>query len=314
MSKSAAVCIAIVWCLVVSGPTASVADTVTIPTGSDTSVWSHAPNNNWGVTQVSPVGRNVGKSATFRSLLHFNLSTVPANALINSATLRLFIDQATADPPNLALTAQRLQQSFVEGNNSTGVTWNTQPAVFASPTDTATMDILVGGWFAMDLQALVETARASASPNDLWLRLAATDENPASGTAYFGYRTKEHGSGTQRAELVIDYTLAPADSATIDLVVIAPTAGSIAYNGSGGPLVGSNVAVDVVVGLDTPLQTGQTRTCFACVLSFATGNLTATDATSWSFGAGGSVTLTGGIDLDNNGSLGSGDIPLGTSS
>lgn len=193
--------------LLLWGVTVSQATTVTIQTDSDTTVWSNGVNNNFGTWQSGGVGRNLAKTARYRSLLHYDLATLPSNAIISTATLRLFIEQPTSDPLNLGLTAWRLQSSFVEGNGSTGVTWNTQPDVVASPTNTGTMNTSAAAWFEMNLQALTVEARGSAAPNDLYLRIAATDENPASGTAYFTFRTKEHGTGTQRAELVIDYVL-----------------------------------------------------------------------------------------------------------
>jgi RHS repeat-associated protein len=193
--------------LLLWGASISQATTVAIPTDSDTVVWSTYPNNNLGVWQASAVGRQVAKAARLRSLLHFNLSTLPSEAIITAATLRLLIDQPSSNGLGLEIVAARLQSGFVEGNNSTGVTWNTQPDVIASPTNTATMNTDLGDWFEMDVQAVTSAARASATPNDLWLRMAAIDEDLASGTAHFGFRTKEHGTGADRAELVIDYTL-----------------------------------------------------------------------------------------------------------
>jgi hypothetical protein len=81
----------------------------------------------------------------------------------------------------------------------------------------------------------------------------------------------------------------------------SPSVGSINYSTLGGPLVGTGIKPDNVAGLGTPLNDGASRNCIGCSLSFTTGNLTSTNATSWFFGGGGSVTLTGGVDLDNDG-------------
>jgi hypothetical protein len=68
------------------------AATATLGVQNDTWVWSTLPNNNMGNDTVISVGRRIGKAseATIkRGLLHFDLSTLPSNAAITSATLRL---------------------------------------------------------------------------------------------------------------------------------------------------------------------------------------------------------------------------------
>lgn len=98
----------------------------------------------------------------------------------------------------------------------------------------------------------------------------------------------------------------------IDLGLIAPTAGTLSYDGVGGPLFGMNLDVDRIVGMNTPLRDGQQRNCIGCVLTLMTGPFAGSDATNWFFAPGGSILLTGGIDLDNNGGLNAGDIPAGS--
>lgn len=256
------------------------ATTVTFQTDKDTSVWSNVPNNNAGVSQVSVVGRHLAKNARYRGLLHYDLSTLPADAIISAATLRLFVDQVSADPLGLALTVWRLQASFVEGNNSSGVTWNTQPDIIASPTNTATMNTSAGDWFTMDLQALTAAARQSGAPNDLWLRVAATDETPASGTKYCSYRTKEHGSGSERAELVIDYvlptatpTFTPVPSPTFtptDTPTRTPT-----FTPTATP---TNTATPTPTPTPTPIEVGPSNELTAPALDPLIGTSIAADA------------------------------------
>ncbi len=89
----------------------------------------------------------------------------------------------------------------------------------------------------------------------------------------------------------------PAQAVEIDFNVAVPTAGTISYGGGPSPLVGSGISVDTVVGLDTPLNDGTVRTCASCTLDFTTGGSTGSDATHWFFSPGGSITITGGLDL-----------------
>lgn len=87
----------------------------------------------------------------------------------------------------------------------------------------------------------------------------------------------------------------------IDFGVVAPTTGTISYAGTGvpgdAPLVGSMIEVDNVVGLLTPANNFVLRTCFSCTLDFTTGDFVSTSGGSWFFAPGGTITVTGGLDL-----------------
>ena len=99
----------------------------------------------------------------------------------------------------------------------------------------------------------------------------------------------------------------------LDFNLSAPTSGTISYDGTGGGLIGSNIEVDNVVGLFTPANSGITSLCISCALNFTSGTLSNSGGANannngwWSFGSGGSITITGGIQLQ-----GSPDIPLGS--
>jgi hypothetical protein len=93
----------------------------------------------------------------------------------------------------------------------------------------------------------------------------------------------------------------------IDYGMVSPTAGTISYAGGSAPLVGSGIQVDNVVGLATPANNFVTRNCLNCFLSFTTGNLLQADATGWKFGGGGSITISGTVDLNNNNVADAGD-------
>jgi hypothetical protein len=90
-------------------------------------------------------------------------------------------------------------------------------------------------------------------------------------------------------------TAAFADS--LDFNVAGPASGSISYNGTGGPLVGTGISVNTVTGVSTAANSGTPFTISGGTLGWTTGGLSGTTATSWSFGggAGTSLTLTGGI-------------------
>lgn len=95
----------------------------------------------------------------------------------------------------------------------------------------------------------------------------------------------------------------------LDFGVIAPTPGSIAYTTPGGALVGAGIQVDNIVGVGSSNNSGVSVTYVGCVLSFATGSFLGSSSDRWELNPGGAVTITGGVDFGNNGSI---DIPLGT--
>jgi hypothetical protein len=108
--------------------------------------------------------------------------------------------------------------------------------------------------------------------------------------------------------------VAPATMAVeLDFNISAPTSGTITYGGGDGALIGSNIEVDTVVGLATPTNTNVTALCLSCALNFNTGVLSKAGGANqnnngwWSFGSGGTITITGGVQLQ-----GGTDIALGS--
>lgn len=80
-----------------------------------------------------------------------------------------------------------------------------------------------------------------------------------------------------------------------------PATAKISYAGGALPLIGVDISVDTVIGIATPLNSGVILTLspppFHGTLSFMTGGLTGSTATTWDFGPGGSILVTGGIPV-----------------
>lgn len=98
----------------------------------------------------------------------------------------------------------------------------------------------------------------------------------------------------------------------IDFGLVAPTSGTITYLGGAAPLVGTGIQVDTILGLETSLNNLTTRNLLGGVLNFTTGPFAGFSGANLTFGGGGFITLVGGVDLDNDGVLGTGDIPYGS--
>lgn len=66
----------------------------------------------------------------------------------------------------------------------------------------------------------------------------------------------------------------PAQAYTLDFLVPSSNPGaSISYAGGSNPLIGTNLAITEVSGLDTPLHNGETLTISGGFLNFTTGDL-----------------------------------------
>jgi len=89
----------------------------------------------------------------------------------------------------------------------------------------------------------------------------------------------------------------------LDFNLSAPTSGTVSYAGGGSDLIGSNIEVDNVVGLSTPANANVTSLCISCVLNFNSGTLTGAGGSNpsnngwWAFGPGGTITISGGVQL-----------------
>jgi len=109
-------------------------------------------------------------------------------------------------------------------------------------------------------------------------------------------------------------------AALLDFGIVAPTnstllpgpAASISYAGGGAALMGSNIEVDNVAGLNVPLHNNAVSTCVLCSVNFTSGAFDSYDAGSqtWTFSGGGAITVVGGVDFSDNTSIA--DIAPGT--
>ena len=109
--------------------------------------------------------------------------------------------------------------------------------------------------------------------------------------------------------ILIGSTSSWAIAIDFNMDAIHPGTATIYYSGGSTSLIGSNISVDTVVNLGgVPLM----RDLFGWTLNFATGAFTGSDPGDWYFAPGGSITVTGGVDLNDNGVIDGGDIPLGT--
>ena len=134
-----------------------------------------------------------------RSLVAFDVSTIPAIAAVSSATLTLCL---SSDPASGSQGRTEELRLVTSSWTETGVTWNTQPTVSGTVTDTiavpATAQCLTFTVTA-DVQAWLD-----GTGNHGW-RLGDQTEDTSSGDVK--YRTWENGTTAERPKLDVTYTI-----------------------------------------------------------------------------------------------------------
>ncbi|TMB07521.1 MAG: DNRLRE domain-containing protein, partial [Deltaproteobacteria bacterium] len=193
-------------CLATSGPAHAV--TVTLPSAQDSWLGQDAPNTNHGADSHMHVQSGVGKVR--RGIIQFNLSSIPACASIDSATLQLSLENA--DNSSRIYEVHRVAASWTE----LGVTWNRRNSTtlwtsaggdfVAAPTDsvpTGTVNNVLLQWnVTPDVAAFVSGAATNAG----WL-VKDSVENGAKKEFTLRNREDTDGGGPQ-PQLVVTYTLA----------------------------------------------------------------------------------------------------------
>ena len=230
--KKALISIAAVILAGVSLPAA----TLTLAPVADTTLQSaYVGNNLGGDSSLWIGGRRQGGVA--RGLFRFDLSSVPAGATINSATLTLSVTRTPSGCVNSLFDLHRVSESWGEGNNgghgggttadaneaswnsrfAPGTPWTTPGGSFA-PAVSASRSIGGNGSYTFSSTAgLVSDVQSwvnNPSGNFGW-ELISQSENTPTSIRLFGSRT----GGSTAPSLLINYTPVPEPS-TLALVVL----------------------------------------------------------------------------------------------
>ena len=177
------------------------ADTASFGATADSQVQEDKPTNNYGTRANMDVKSQPTKLR--RDFVAFDVSSIPAGSTVNSATLTLCLTRVTAGRVH---EVRQVTQSWAE----TTITWNTQPTVSASLTDSITMPASVGcvSWtVTSDVQAWVDGAA-----NNGW-RVGDQDETTTGGNEK--YRTREDTTvPAEQPRLDVDFVIAPTVTPT----------------------------------------------------------------------------------------------------
>jgi RHS repeat-associated protein/CSLREA domain-containing protein len=187
-------------------------------TGIDTYIYGGSKNSNYGTGTEMGVGEdNNAANRTARSLLKFDLSAIPPNATITSATLSLWTSTDLSSN-NRTIRVFRLKSAFSEtgatwSSSASGTSWQTAGASGANDresTDIGSTTILDNEALNLEKQIVLSPARIlemvnGTFTNNGFIVVADTELNDR-----FNYKTSESTGATQRPKLVIQYSVPTA--------------------------------------------------------------------------------------------------------
>jgi len=183
--------------------------------GKDNFIQSTAATNNFGNDAVLASGESNISSAVYRSLIMFDLSSIPANATISSATLSLWIAVDRSDNARDVRVFRSLRNWHETQSTwniySTGNNWQTAGSAGVNDYDaTALATTNLGANVAVDteVQFSLNTAEIKklidgTYTNYGFLLSTATENNDA----YVYYSSDEVTKATQRPKLTIFYSV-----------------------------------------------------------------------------------------------------------
>lgn len=209
-------------------------DTVTIQPDEtdsvDTSISSSSATSNFGTAGNLPIGELSGSTSTRNSLLKFDLSSIPSNATITSATLYITIYTDAADNTT-TFSVYRMKRAWTES----GATWNTYDGTnswqtaggtgtndrestgIGSRSMSASESVPAEISFSLTASKIQEMVSGTFTNNGFMI--ASSGETDA---GYWAYSSNQ-ATTTVRPRLVINYDPATSTSTVTSTVTQTPT-------------------------------------------------------------------------------------------
>lgn len=228
-----AILLSAVGSAVASPPLMPLATTITLTANGDSMLTNNGTTNtNWGAAADLQVGEYNGGTETDRMILQFDLSSIPAGATINSATLSLYLTNDYSDNAR-TFRVYRNKRPWDEGTrvgsgSADGVTWDVystgnswQTAGGSGSNDRESSDIgsramsaseSTGAYkdFSLTASAVREMIPGGTFANNGFIIQADTENNDM-----YDFASREDATSGHRPKLVIDYSPAtPTPTAT----------------------------------------------------------------------------------------------------
>lgn len=186
------------------------ANTVTLNPTADAFVSSYYPTQNLGTGSTLYTGYNLagGGTQVYRSILvKFDLTSIPSNATVNSATLRLYLSGSTgATPYDIKLWR------YLGNWSETTVTWSNQPG--STGTGIVTSVDASSGYKTWTVKDVVKNW-VNGTYGNYGLLVSYN------GTTAFEKAFSSRENGSNKPELVVDYTVPDTQAPTISGVSVS---------------------------------------------------------------------------------------------
>ena len=251
--------------------------------GVDSYIYSGGKNTNYGTATAMGVGEdNNANNRVARSLIKFDLSSIPANATITSATLSLWTSSDLSSN-NRTIRVYRLKVPFNESQvtwtvSASGVNWQTAGASGANDresTDIGSITILDNESLNIEKQIALTPAKIQEMVNGTFVNrgfilVADTELNDR-----FNYHTSDSPTANQRPKLVIQYMIPSGAPSNTPTATYTPTRTPTATFTATAPATQTPTATDL--SSNTPSATNTaTRTPTATHTAKTTNNPPAT--------------------------------------
>jgi Ca2+-binding RTX toxin-like protein len=159
----------------------------TIYADADSYLDESNPSTNFGT--ATTLGVREKQNNSFRSLLHYNLSTIPGGTTINSATAYFYVTTKDFNPVNV----HRVTASWTE----TAVTWTSAASSYNATVEGSFTPSSTGVYVSVDITSLVQGWINGTYSNDGLMLIAGTANK------YSVYSSREETGTSQDPYLVV---------------------------------------------------------------------------------------------------------------
>ncbi|HDK26780.1 MAG TPA: DNRLRE domain-containing protein, partial [Candidatus Atribacteria bacterium] len=166
------------------------------PEGKDTGIESANPTNNYALWPFTGIGNS--DSTIIRMYIEFDLSSIPENARVVDADLKLYqFDSLGTD--NFTIGLYKITSTWDEST----IDWDPQPSSSTDAEITSSINAGATTWESWDIDTLVQGWLDGTIPN-YGMMLKDLDESSVNTIAYF-YTSDYTVDTTKRPKLEIDY-------------------------------------------------------------------------------------------------------------
>ena len=164
--------------------------------GIDTGVESALPTNNYALWPFTGIGNSA--STIVRTYIKFDLSSIPANARVFDADLKLY-QYKTIGTENFTIELLKINNSWDEST----ICWDLQPTRSSDPIISSSITAGATTWEYWDIDTLVQ-GWLDGTITNYGMMLKDTDESSVNTIAYFF--TSDYTTDTTKCpKLVINY-------------------------------------------------------------------------------------------------------------